>query len=137
MCGAALLECAILHAMDASDFQALVVSRFPTLRDDFEDWPNLVHLQVGEFLAFTQSAIAAGNLDVVAECFEIATAALTQGDKSLQNAIYVSYLEDLDLRSGAGQRAAQFMPPELKKGRNAILDYDEQLLGRKCPTDER
>jgi hypothetical protein len=62
---------------------------------------------------------------------------LTEGDGSLRNAIYVSYLEHLDFHSKAGKQGAQLMPPQLKQGRNEILDYDEQLLGRKRPNDER
>ncbi|HKR28034.1 MAG TPA: hypothetical protein VJS11_11290 [Acidobacteriaceae bacterium] len=123
--------------MDAIAFKSLVVSRFPALRDDFEEWRDLVHLQISEFLSFTQSAIEAGSLDVVAQCFEIATAALREGDEDLRNAIFVSYLEPLDLRSYAGKRAEELMPLELTQARYAVLNYDEQLLGRKLPTDER
>jgi hypothetical protein len=123
--------------MDGPEFQKLVLAEFPTIREDFEEWHDLIHLQVSEFLAFTQVAIEARNFSVVARCFEIANAALTQGDDSLRNAIYVSYLEHLDLRSDAGKHAAQSMPSELNQGRNDILDYDEQLLGRKSPTDDR
>ena len=123
--------------MDAIAFKHLVVSRFPALQDDFEEWRDFVHLQISEFLSFTQSATEAGSLDVVAQCFEVATAALREGDKDLRNAMFVSYLEPLDVRSDAGKRAAELMPLELRQGRIAVLDYDERLLGRKWPTDER
>jgi len=46
-------------------------------------------------------------------------------------------LEHLDFRSEAGKQGAQLMLPQLKQGRNDILDYDEQLLGRKRDNDER
>ena len=123
--------------MDITAFQRLVLDQFPALREDFEEWNDLIHLQVAEFLDFTQSAIEARNLTVVSRCFEIANVALAQGDDSLRNAIYVSYLEHLDLRSDAGKLAAEVMPSELKRGRDEILDYDEQLLGRKWHTDDR
>ena len=123
--------------VDALAFQKLVISRFPVLRHKFEEWCDLTHLQVMEFLLFTQRAIEAGSFDVVSQCFEIATAALTQGDEELRNAMFVSYLESLDFRSDAGKRAAELMPLELRQGRIAVLDYDERLLGRKWPTDER
>jgi hypothetical protein len=76
------------HAVNANDFKKLVLSRFPSLQDAFEEWRGLVHLQVGEFMRFTQSAIEAGSFDVVSQCFEVATAALIEGDESLRNAIY-------------------------------------------------
>jgi hypothetical protein len=81
--------------------------------------------------------IEAQSFGVVSKCFEIANIALGEGDESLRNAIYVSYLEDLELRSEAGKQAAQLMPPELARGRNDILDYDERLIGRKWSTDDR
>ncbi len=123
--------------MDAGTFRSLVLSEFPSLQEDFEEWEGLVHLQVSEFKDFTQSAIEARSFEVVSRCFQIATAALLEGDDNLRNAVYVSYLEDLDFRSDAGKQALQLMPGELKPGRNDVLDYDEQLLGRKRRVDDR
>ncbi len=74
---------------------------------------------------------------MVRKSFEIATTALKRGDDALLNAIYVSFLEQLDFRSDAGKEALLLMPAELKKGRYEILDYDEKLLGRKLATDDR
>jgi hypothetical protein len=123
--------------MDATSFRDLVLSEFPGLALEFEEWKGLIHLQVSEFLRFTQSAIETRSFEVVCRCFAIANTALVGGDDSLRNAIYVSYLEHLDLRSDAGRHAAQLMPAELAKGRDEVLDYDEQLLGRKLPIDDR
>ncbi len=126
--------------MDEAAFKKLVLNEFPMLRDDFAEWDDLEeldHLLVPEFRDFTQASIESQSFEVVSKCFELATVALTQGDDSLRNAIYTSYLEDLDFRSDAGKRAANLMPAELRQGRNDILDYDEKLLGRKYPTDDR
>jgi hypothetical protein len=123
--------------LNAFEFQSLVLTAFPELREDFAEWDGLYHLQVGEFRRFTQSAIEAQRFDVVSRCFEIATAALMTGDRDLRNAIYVSYLEHIELRSDAGKQAAQRMPAELRQGRYDVLDYNQQLLGRKWPTDDR
>ena len=123
--------------MDAAAFQKLVLDEFPVLREDFEAWDDLVHLQVMEFLRFTQAAIEARSFDVVSKCFEIANAALIQGNDGLRNAICVSYLEHLDLRSDAGKEAARLMPAELERARNHVFDYVEQLIGRKRPEDDR
>ena len=123
--------------MDAAGFRSLVLREFPNLSQDFEEWNGLIHLQVSEFLGFTQSAIEARSFDVVSTCFGLADIALINGDDSLRNAIYVSFLEHLDLRSDAGEQASQLMPVGLKKGREEILDYDEKLLGRKLSLDDR
>jgi hypothetical protein len=123
--------------MNEADFEKLVLSEFPDLREDFEEWEGLIHLQVSDFCRFTQAAIEAGSFEMVSRCFEIANAALVQGDESLRNAMYVSYLEHLDLRSDLGKQAAQLMPSQLRQGRHDILDYDEKLLGRKWSLDDR
>jgi hypothetical protein len=125
------------QTMNAATFRDLVLIEFPSLREDFEEWDGLVHLQVSEFKDFTQRAIEARSFDVVSKCFQIALAALLDGDDAVRNAIYVSYLEDLDFRGDAGKQAAQMMPGELKQARNGVLGYGEQLLGRKWPLDDR
>ena len=124
--------------MNAVDFRCLVTREFPQLREELEYWEDdLWHLQMGEFLNFTQEAIEARSFDVVRRSFEIATNALSNGDAALLNAIHVAFLEKLDFRSDAGKEALLLMPAELKRGRDAILDYDEKLLGRKLEVDDR
>lgn len=123
--------------MDAAGFCTLVLLAFPSLRKDFEEWNDLLHVQVGEFLLFTQRAIEARSFETVSKCFEIANAALIDGDDYVRNAIYVSFLEGLDFRSGAGQYAFQLMPAGLKKGHEEMLDYLEKLRDRKLAADDR
>jgi hypothetical protein len=118
--------------MNTVEFRCLVAREFPQLREELEYWEDdLWHLQMGEFLNFTQEAIETRSFDVVRKSFEIATTALKNGDAALLNAIYVGFLEQLDFRSDAGKDAILLMPAELKKGRYAVLDYDEELFGRK------
>jgi hypothetical protein len=125
-------------AMNTVEFRHLVAREFPELREELEYWEDdLWHLQMGEFLTFTQAAIDARSLDVVRKSFDIANTALKSGDAALLNAIYVAFLEQLDFRSDAGKEAMLLMPAELKKGRYEILDYDEKLLGRKLGVDDR
>jgi hypothetical protein len=124
--------------MNTVEFRCLVAREFPQLREELEYWEDdLWHLQMGEFLKFTQEAIEARSFDVVRKSFEITTTALKNGDAPLLNAIYVAFLEQLDFRSDAGKEAMLLMPAELKKGRYAVLDYDEELLGRKHELDDR
>ena len=124
--------------MNTVEFRILVAPEFPQLRDELEYWEDdLPHVQMGEFLDFTQKAIEERLFDVVRRSFEIATIALKSGDDRLLNAIYVAFLEHLDFRSDAGKEAFLLMPAELKKGRYEILDYDEKLLGRKLDVDDR
>ena len=123
--------------MDSVEFRNLIVREFPQLENDLHDWDGLLHLQMMEFLRLTQEAINTQSFDTVSKCFAIAKDALSSGDDAVRNALYVSFLEDLDLRSDAGRRAFELMPTELRKGRDEILDYDERLLGRKWPTDDR
>jgi len=124
--------------MNTVEFRSLMAHQTPHLRDELEYWEDdLPHLQMAEFLDFTQKAIVARSFDVVRKSFEIATTALKSGDTTLLNAIYVSFLERLDFRSDAGKQAFLLMPAELKKGRYEVLDHDEKLLGRKLGVDDR
>ena len=124
--------------MNTAEFRSLVTREFPQLREELEYWEDdLGHLQMGEFLNFTQEAIEARSFDVVRKSFEVATTALRSGNADLLNAIYVSFLEKLDFRTDAGKEAMLLMPAELTKGRSAVLDYDEKLLGRKLEVDDR
>jgi hypothetical protein len=127
-----------LSIMNTVEFRRLAAHAFPQLQDELEYWEDdLPHLQMVEFLNFTQQAIEARSFDLVLKSFEIAASALKSGDEGLPNAIYVSFLEKLDFRSDAGKEALLLMPAELKKGRYDILDYDEKLLGRKLAVDDR
>lgn len=124
--------------MNTVEFRCLVAREFPQLREELEHWEDdLWHLQMGEVLNFTQEAIEARSFDVVRKSFEIAITALKSGDAALLNAIYVTFLEQLDFRSDAGKEALLLLPAELKKGRYAVLDYNEKLLGRKHELDDR
>ncbi len=124
--------------VDTIEFSGVVIREFPQLKQEFDYWgdDDLLHLQMMEFLKFTQNEIASRSFDVVRKCFEIAATGLKNGDDALRNAIYVSFLEGLDLRSDEGREAYTLMPDELKKGRDEILDYNQRLLGRKWSTDE-
>ena len=120
------------------DLGPSLAGEFPQLRKELEDWEDdLWHLQMGEFLNFTQEAIEARSFDVVRKSFEIATTALKGGDDALLNAIYVAFLEQLDFHSDAEKEASLLMPAELKKAQYDILDYDENLLRKKAITDDR
>jgi hypothetical protein len=124
--------------LNTVEFRILVAHEFPQLRDELEYWEDdPTHLQMGEFLDFTQEAMEARSFDEVRKSFEIATTALKSGDDTLLNCIYVAFLEQLDFRSDAGKEAFLLMPAELKKARYEILDYDEKLLGRKLAVDDR
>ncbi len=124
--------------MNAAEFRSLVLDEFPKLEQDFAEWgDDLLHLEMMEFLVFTQNAIKQRSFDIVTKCFTIANAALKDGDNALKNAVYVSFLEDLDLSGDEGRQAAEIMPPDLRAGLDKILDYDRELLGRKWPTDNR
>jgi len=91
--------------MNTVEFRCLVTREFPQLREELEYWEDdLWHLQMGEFLNFTQDAIEARSFDVVRKSFEIATAALKSGDASLLNAIYVAFLEKLDFVATQGKK---------------------------------
>jgi hypothetical protein len=78
-----------------SEFLAELKAAFPSIRDDLNAGYGLLHLETAVFRRFTQQAIDNQEKDVVARCFAIAEKYYAMGNGKLQNAIGVSYVEDL------------------------------------------
>jgi hypothetical protein len=109
--------------MNPEEFRAALIAQFPALTQEVEDWHDLVHLQASAFARLTREAIDAGDDELVRRCFAFAHSAFMNADPPLKNALYVSYLEELDFDTPRQQRARQFMSPQLRNGWQEIMDY--------------
>lgn len=103
-----------------------IVEAFPSLESDIRDetWAGLLHLEVSSFSRYTQKQIDSGDRLELKRCFELARRFLLQGDDAVKNAMYVSYLEHLNLKDEKITRswALSGMPEPLKEGYTAIWD---------------
>lgn len=78
-----------------SEFLAELKAAFPSIREELNTEYGLLHLETAVFRRFTQHAIDNQDKDVVVRCFAIAEKYYAMGNGKLQNAIGVSYVEDL------------------------------------------
>lgn len=115
--------------IDAKRFADLLVTEFPQLREDVCEWHDLSHLQMMEFVIFTEKAVEAGDWATVERCLELANRVLNQGNTEIRNAVHVSYLEHRPREGEVHERIRALMSPELRKAWDNILAYLSSLRG--------
>ncbi len=116
-------------SIDSQKFAELLVTEFPELRDDIQEWHDLVHLQMMEFRLLTTRACERGNWETVEKCLGLADGLLRLGDSEVKNAVSVSYLEDLPRKGEIHDRLRTMMTADLNRGWDEILAYLSKLLG--------
>ena len=108
------------------EFLERVLERFPELRSEIEDgvWCGLLHPEMGVFSRYTQRAINHADWDRVEACFHLADELLTRASPQLENALYVSFVENLDFAATNGAQAFARLPPGLRR---VWQELDEHL----------
>ncbi len=93
--------------MDRDDFMRALRSAFPELRDELDDdtWRGLLHLETACLARATEQAMANGDRGTVRVHFEFVRRAWLDADDDVQNAIGVSYFENLDFRDQKTHRS--------------------------------
>jgi hypothetical protein len=105
------------------EFIEALVQTFPTLCEEIDEWEGLLHVQMGAFARFTQQAIDQRDFNTLDQCFALAQRLFNDADPELENAFYVSYLENLDLETPNGQLAynLHFALLKLNFGIDAVI----------------
>src|SRR5262249_27867773 len=102
-------------------------ARFRELADDLADetWAGLLHLEVGCFARYTQEQIEAANMHKLRECYECARRFFVEGSEAVRNAMYVSFLENLNFEDDKHKRAwaKAELPSELKRAHRELTEY--------------
>jgi len=119
--------------IDDQKFTDLLLGEFPQLRDDVHESHGLVHLQMMEFVLFTDKASMAGDWATVERCLRLADTLLRYGDVTIRNAIHVSYLESLPREGEGHDRIRKMMTPELRQAWDNILAYLSALRSNDTP----
>src|SRR5262245_18157227 len=109
--------------IDKQKFSNLLLAEFPELRDDVHEWRDQEHLQMMEFVRFTDEASKAGDWATVERCLVLADTLLRYGDATIRNAVNVSYLESLPRDGDIHGRIRKMMTPELRQAWENILAY--------------
>jgi hypothetical protein len=112
-----------------------LLTEFPELQTEVlnETRAGLLHLETACFARHTQAAIDNHNVEVLQRCFCFAMRIFQDADADVKNAMYVSYLEHLNLENGKTQRAwaLKMMPPLLKEGWIEIHKYLDDLFSKR------
>lgn len=110
------------------EFVSALVNEFPELREEVEDeiYSGLLHLEMACFARYTQDAIDQGDAERVSKCFNFADRFFVNADSNLNNALIVSYLENLNFDSPNGNKAEALLTPLM---RQYWLEINEYLKG--------
>src|SRR5882724_2925299 len=80
-------------------FVQLVLTEFPQLHKELAEADGLLHLQMSAWSRFTQEAIERNDLDTVKRCYALLAGIMKATSPEVENAIHVSFLEQLDFES--------------------------------------
>ena len=95
-------------------FTEALLTEFPSLREDIADAGGALHLEMGEFAAFTQASKGRGDWPTFERCIRLADRLFADADATLGGAFRVSYFEHLDFEGTRGPAAWQLLTPRLQ-----------------------
>lgn len=89
---------------DPESFMAAMRRQFPDLVDELDDptWAGLLHLEIACLARWTQTAIERDDRQAVRQVMMFVDRGLRGGDPRVENAVAVSFLENLTLTTGPG-----------------------------------
>jgi hypothetical protein len=103
------------HA-DKAKFLALALAEFPNLREEFAEYEDLFHPQMAAFSRVAEKAIERGDFITLKRCYKIVDDTMKSASPSVENAVYVSFLEHLEFNSSPfGADAKRLLPPKLSE----------------------
>lgn len=83
------------------------------------------------FREFMEKAVVDNNWDLVTNCLRVLERIFKNADYSIKNAVYVSFLEQIDLSKPSRDRLTELMSPVLLHAHEQIDEYLIQLGTRK------
>jgi hypothetical protein len=116
-----------MNEIDSNKFADLLRATFPEIETEITEWTGLAHLQMMEFLVFTERAAEANDWTTVNKCLVFADELVHNGNSEIRNAVHVSYLEHLPREGEAREKIWEMMTPELRTSWINILEYLKRL----------
>ncbi len=124
-------ECSVMaqDKIDHDDFITALTEKFPEVAAEIDPdiEGGLLHLEMAEFCRFTQAAIDRGDRELVIRCFQFADRVFANADDAVVNAVYVSYLENLELEGEDRRYAKDLLTSALRAGWIEINEYMEHF----------
>jgi hypothetical protein len=119
-------------------FEKLVLAEFPQLQQEFTEAEGLIHLQMGSFSRFAQAAMERNDLDTLRRCYHLVAEIMNTAPSELENAIYVSFLENLDFESSSyGGEARRLLPSVLEKALDEVNEHWERIGKQQVEAQDR
>ena len=112
----------------------MILDEFPELSKEMNNEQGNFYYQIGSILGnFTQDAIDNGDKVKFKRICELFRKIFMNASSSVKNALYVSYLEDLNFQDGKKDRqwALAEMPKIMLEAYNEIMNYLENLFQKK------
>jgi hypothetical protein len=120
------------------DFTRLALAEFPELREEFDEYPDLLHLQMHALERLAERTKNERDWMLYRRIMLFADRLWQRPDQELLNALNVSFLEHLEFAGTDGPRAWGYLSSELKEGWRAMDAYMTQLAeAARAPRKQR
>ena len=112
------------------DFVELALASFPALKEDFEEYRDLLHVQMGAFARLVEHAQAAEDWETYDRAVQLADTLWQRPNPALDNALHVSFLEHLRFAGATGAKAWARLPATLQREWTRMQNYEADLEAR-------
>jgi hypothetical protein len=119
-------------------FVQLVLAEFPQLHEELAEAEGLLHLEMGALSRFAQKAIEHNDSYTLTRCYELLAGIMKTAPSEVENAIHVSFLENLNFESSPyGGEARSLLPPVLRKALDEVNEHWERIGQRQVERSNR
>ena len=118
--------------IDRDRFMTLLTERYPHIAASIDDCSQgLLHLEMATMARATQAAIDGQDRDTVRRHFQFIDEIFRQATPEVENAINVSYLENLRFegRKAEPTKARDLLTPRLQQALTDLEEYLARLFG--------
>jgi hypothetical protein len=106
----------------------LALAEFPQLTEEFAENDGLLHLQMAALSRFAQTSIECNDLETLQHCYSFIAEVMKTAAFDGKNAVYVSFLENLEFASSPyDESARRLLPPSLEKMLSELEDHFQKL----------
>jgi len=101
--------------LSTDEFLQLLVDYFPETKDEVLDPDNvgLIHLQVGGFATYANRCVETKRFDELKKIFDFFEATVNKLHTTVENALYVSFLEHVDFKGLNEKEIKKYLKPDL------------------------
>jgi hypothetical protein len=101
--------------LTTDEFLRLLVDYFPETKDEVldPDYVGLIHLQLGGFANYANKCIETKRFDELKKIFDFFEATVNKVHTTVENALYVSFLEYVDFKGLSEKEIKTYLKADL------------------------